>query len=437
MSSQNIPPIDRLLGRLGARRLTRLRPGMGWMLFELTPVALWIGATGAMVLGPGSFYFNEYLKLNGASEGQLAGIPLLYSIALLAATIWNFRQRDNDNPRHACLASCWYGRSLWLLIALIPFFIEQPLIKLLSIGAIVLVSQTILVAGMGAWTAWTQRIVPNQHRPSFFAYRHLLASCIILPVMGLLRWLWPIGETTFGPLMWYQIVFAVAGLIALLGTLPLQWAPPMPQKTDQRQSTVTLSLNQALSKAAGIKAYSIWGFLTTAGIALTTIYLPEVLKNNGLTASQNLSLDIWLRTPAMILTTLSGPYLARRFGQRSLIFLIQIMTIAAVMLGINWHQGADAILWAAATLDGAWRGLTTVIVFAYLQRLMPGPDRRLPSLYLAAGGLGQGLAALIPLLFWSAFGTYEEAAISMCHLGMAAVALGLPFIWFARPVNST
>ena len=51
----------------------------------------------------------------------------------------------------------------------------------------------------------------------------------------------------------------------------------------------------------------MWTFLTTAGTGLITIYLPETLKNSGLTTTTNLELDIWLRTPAMILATLLDP----------------------------------------------------------------------------------------------------------------------------------
>ena len=176
---QQQPLIDRTLGRLGARRLCGLRPGMGWMLFEMSPVAFWIACTGAMILGPGSFYFNEFLKYSGASQQHLAAIPLLYAIALILATLWNTRRRNNDNPRLACLASCWWGRAIWLLIPCVPWLLPSGPWRLASIGVLVLVAQTILVAGMGSWGAWTQRLVPNRYRTHFFAYRYLLAAILI------------------------------------------------------------------------------------------------------------------------------------------------------------------------------------------------------------------------------------------------------------------
>jgi predicted MFS family arabinose efflux permease len=405
---------------------------MGWMLFEMSPVAVWIACTGAMILGPGSFYFNEYLKLNGASEQYLAVIPLLYAVALILATLWNTRRRGADHPRHACLISCWWGRATWLLIILVPFLAIQPTLKLAIIAALILVSQTILVAGMGSWAAWTQRIVPNRHRPAFFAYRHLLATVLMLPLLGGLRLVWPLGEDAFGTLLWYQIVFGTAGLIALIGTIPLQLAPRMPEKTDQRQATTHLRLPVALRRASGVTAYCFWTFLTSAGVALATIYLPEALKDRGLSTSANLSLDIWLRAPATFVATLTTPWLAQRFGHLSLIVCTQVLTIITLACGLAWEQGQAILLYLCALADGCWRGMGAVVIIAYLQRLMPGPDRRLPSLFLAAGGLGQGVVAMIPLTLWSYFRNDSVAIESMCWLAMGAVGLGLPLLALSR-----
>ena len=322
--NHDVPAIDRTLARLGASRLCRLRPGMGWMLFELSPVSFWISCTGAMILGPGSFYFNEFLKYSGASQQYLATVPLLYAFALLLATVWNMRLSGSKNPRRACLTSCWWGRCLWLLIPCIPWIFEPGPWRLAAIGLIILAAQTILVAGMSSWAAWTQRLVPNRHRPAFFAYRHLLAAALTLPSIALLRAVWSDGEAYFGPLAWLQIVFCMAGGIAVLGTLPLQWAPRMPTRSDQRQNTTALNLPVALRQAGGLKPY-MWTFWATAGIALTTVYLPEVLKNSGLSTADNLLLDIWLRTPAMIIATLSGPFLARKMGQLPLIIANSVL----------------------------------------------------------------------------------------------------------------
>ena len=102
-------------------------------------------------------------------------------------------------------------------------------------------------------------------------------------------------------------------------------------------------------------------------------------------------------------------------------------------LRISLATGTARAAWLCALTDGCWRGLGAVVIMAYVQRLMPGPDRRLPSLFLAAGGLGQGAVALIPLTLWTYFHDDTAAIEAMCWLAIAAVALGLPLLFKARP----
>jgi len=48
--SGRTPLVDRAVARLGARELVAQRRGMGWMMVELIPVAVWIRLTGAQFL---------------------------------------------------------------------------------------------------------------------------------------------------------------------------------------------------------------------------------------------------------------------------------------------------------------------------------------------------------------------------------------------------
>ena len=112
--------LDPLIAPLAARRLIAGRPGMSWLLLELAPVFLWINLTGAQIIGPGAFYLNEYCQLNGFSTADLAWIPLAYAIGTLLAMAWNLRRVPSANARTRCLAACWSGRSLWLLLPVLP-----------------------------------------------------------------------------------------------------------------------------------------------------------------------------------------------------------------------------------------------------------------------------------------------------------------------------
>ena len=102
-----------------------------------------------------------------------------------------------------------------------------------------------------------------------------------------------------------------------------------------------------------------------------------------------------------------------------------MICLVSICSGVVWQQDTPWLLWLCAGTDGIWRGLTTVVIFAYLQRLMPSADRRLPALFLAAGGLGQGLASLVPLLCWSYFADGNAAAKAMCWIAFACISLAL------------
>ena len=140
------------------------------------------------------------------------------------------------------------------------------------------------------------------------------------------------------------------------GTLPLQWAQKMPNAATVATTRQRYRLPSALNLATGVRAYCMWTFLTTAGTGLITIYLPETLEKFRLTTTTNLELDIWLRTPAMIIATLFGPRSPASVAGSDL-WPANGLCLVSICSGVVWQQDTPWLLWLCAGTDGIWRGL--------------------------------------------------------------------------------
>src|SRR3954471_50412 len=80
-----MPAVDRAVAALGGRALVAGRPGMGWLVFEVAPAFVWNQITGAT--SNEFYFFIAYLTLLGATDADLARLPLMCSAAGVAHVV--------------------------------------------------------------------------------------------------------------------------------------------------------------------------------------------------------------------------------------------------------------------------------------------------------------------------------------------------------------
>jgi len=442
--SGRTPLVDRAVARLGARELVAQRRGMGWMMVELIPVAVWIRLTGAQFLA--SYYLPRYLLLLGCEEEDLAWLPIVHFAGILiatAATLWLRREgRRLAHPRTSCLRWTWAGRIAFLGLVLWPWGGHrlgwETGTILTGTFSFLFASQVLLIVGVHGWASWTQALIPDRLRGAFFAWRNIAGLASFGLVIAALSLFWPESADDDAMLGWFQGMFLLATIACLASTLMLQAAPAAAPPADGRPPP-RVPIRALTGELRPLLAYCLWNFcFFGAYFGLFTTYQVPLLAAGGIDSKLYATIDAWVRTPTLIGGMLVGMRLHHRAGGHICMLASQGLVIAAMVGYLTTSlAGTVPLAFPAAAAEGLGLGIFSVSAFAHMQRLCPPEDPRFPAIYLgmgALGGLGQALlvgfgdgwlAALAAATAWTSGQLVVGFALAM-------LIISLPFLRRAR-----
>src|SRR5476649_2605645 len=90
--------LDRVVSAVGGRELVAARPGIGYLIFEVMPAFVYMQITGAA--SQEFFYFIAFLHLLGASDPQLALLPMVCTAAgVVQVAVVVMRSPGDDRRR--------------------------------------------------------------------------------------------------------------------------------------------------------------------------------------------------------------------------------------------------------------------------------------------------------------------------------------------------
>jgi MFS family permease len=166
----------------------------------------------------GGVFVVALLNELGASNftiGLLAAVgPLAQLIQIPAISIVE-RIR---NRRLIVVAASAAARSIWLLMALIPFFVSPQIAATLILLGIGLYSAFAAISNC-SWSSWMRDVIPQDTMGAFFS-RRMILSGILGMVLSLATSLFVDSWERFFPdatRLEYSVLFVVGGVIGLLG----------------------------------------------------------------------------------------------------------------------------------------------------------------------------------------------------------------------------
>jgi hypothetical protein len=291
LGERSPPLIDRVVAPLGARRLVAGRPGMGWLLTEVSPAQIWSSLTGALWLD--GYNLVLFLTLLGASVANLAWLPLVnYGGFALSVLLLALRPPRGD-AKSICVFYTFFARTLWLGVVLWPLLAWWLGLGTVAVLAGVFVSIFLTAffgnVGVAAFMTWTAAVVPREERGRFYMWRNLCAFAVVTLTLHVVAWAWPVSTdpTVVNPaeLPWLMGLIAIATVLVILSTLPLAWSPKMPVRDASHPPHGPLW--QTLSALGGCRRLLLMGALNTAAMACLLPYLPRLLLQLGMEGKQS------------------------------------------------------------------------------------------------------------------------------------------------------
>ena len=436
--------IDAGVGRLGGRAVVASRRGMGYFALEVIPVAVWSQITGA-VSGE-FFYFIAYLQLLGASNSQLAYLPLTCAAAGVGQLLVVLLRRPGHAKRR-CIIECWILRSTWLGTILWPLAcltlgLGVPAM-LAGILGCVFVTHLLAATANAGFVSWTQAMVPPPLRGTFYAWRNIASYLTAGLVLGVVALIFPSHAAPHRQLLWLMGLMTVATLCGVASTWLLARAPDVPAA--ERLPTYG-PLATHLSSNAPLRRFLAWSFLSAAAAGVSVVFQSVLFLSCGATPSSMASCQALALFPCMLVAIgAAGWFLPRLHGRRMLVIAHLLTILAETTLLALTTTRLPWLMPIVLGLFGLSKGALSVALIGRIQELIPRGDPRIYALY---GGLSSIVALLVTLKLplmttqLTAWAALHPTWVSSAPWGMVLVGVVLriaatPFLLTrdARPID--
>ncbi|MBA3943314.1 MAG: MFS transporter [Herpetosiphonaceae bacterium] len=361
----------------------------------------------------GGAFLTGFALLLGAGNitlGIVAALPfLIQPLQLLGA--WLIERQGARKPL-AVVGTL--GRTLWLILLLLPYLPLSATQRLSLLILILLVSNALMAICANAWTNWMTDLVPPRLRGRYFSTRGTLAAAVAMVAnYGAGQWLDRMraaGDVTNG----YAILFAIGVVCATIGTLFLarQPEPALPPVTRLRLTEVVRRPLRHHSFRQFMLATMVWNVALGVAVpffsahALTVLHLPftQLAMFDVITGAVSLlSLSLWGQ-------------LADRFGHRRI--MLGCMA-GVILLPWCWVFATPSSLWFLylnAVISGIW---WPGINLAQANRLMEQAPVEARGAYLASFAACTGLAYFLA----STFGGGVADALAGVHWALGGLSI--------------
>lgn len=395
--------IDRLVSCVGARRLVDRYPGIGYLLTEVIPVIIWGFFCGAMSYD--NYYLIRFLQLLGASDTQIAILPILYFSAFSLQYIFMHRgsQENSANAKAIAVRTSFIGRSLWLGIpiwAVTCHYCQWSSdVAIYVILGIYFLAHIQLFFSLNYFVTWTQALVQQNDRSAVFAFRYFGMYITLGIIAYVVSSFWPEQDETEKQFWYFIGIFGSSTLICLASTWMLAAAPDMPVVHETQRNAPKQPIRSILQERPRLRALICFSACNGAALCCFITWLPNYLSDQGIFEK---TVSFW-QSCAYFPCVLIGFALSVRLiplisSIWTLIISLGIWPLSiCLFLNIN-HHNALWLLPLAFALFGLSKALLQIGGFTSLHDLSPQNDVRVPALNFCALGLG-GLSASIIIIF--------------------------------------
>ena len=395
--------IDRLVSHCGAKGLVDRYPRIGYLLTEVIPVIIWGFFCGAMSYD--NYYLIRFLQLLGASDTQIAILPILYFSAFSLQYIFMHRgsQENSANAKAIAVRTSLIGRLLWLVIpiwAVICHLCQWPAeIAIYVILGIYFIAHIQLFFSLNYFVTWTQSLVAQSDRSAVFAFRYFGMYITLGLTAYVVSSFWPEQSETEKQFWYFIGLFGVSTIICLASTWMLAAAPDMPEISSEERAVPHQAVVSILRQRPRLRALICFSACNGAAMCCFITWLPNYLSDHGIFEK---TVSFWQSCayfPCILLGFAISVRLITKITSVWTLILALFLWPSSILLFLNMNP--SNVVWllpCAFALYGLSKALLQIGGFTSLHDLAPQNDVRLPALNFCAVGLG-GLSASLIIIF--------------------------------------
>ncbi|MCS7220455.1 MAG: MFS transporter [Anaerolineae bacterium] len=232
-----------------------------------------------------NFYVNFitlFALAYGATNGQVGLLTAIGSLIGAVALFPGARTAEWLGKWKALVVwtGGWFNRLALLGFVCLPFLVTEP-----SLAIAAIIALNAWRAFMGnfanpAWTALVADLVPRGMRGRYFGSRNMamgLAALVVAPVAGQL--IKAFNGWQGLPFLGYQVVFGLAFLFGILGTLSFLQISEPSRPTLEIQKRQRGSLRQAIQTSPGFLGFVISAFIWNLALQIAAPFFNVYLVN--------------------------------------------------------------------------------------------------------------------------------------------------------------
>jgi MFS family permease len=355
-------------------------------------------------------FLTGFALLLGAGDFELGLIAALPFVGQLFQFVGAYLEERLGERRRLTALSAGMSRSLWAILAALPFLAVLGPARLPLFLLILTISQALIGITANSWTSWMSDLVPPRQRGRYFGLRNPICSVTAMASSWLAGRALDHYRGMRAEPLGYAIIFGVATVCAIAGALVLRYQPEPPMRRTTRVSVGQLF--SAPLRHARFRTMS----LVAAAWALAIGVSAPFFNAYGI---QNLHLSFAMLAIFAIVTSgvalLTQPLIGRlqdRHGDKA---VLVVCAVGVVWLPWGWVLATPTYwlpLWLNAIGSGIfWPGITQGLMNLLMDRA-PAEGR---GAYVAAYGATTGLGTFVASLLGGAIASGMGHAI--VHLG--------------------
>jgi MFS family permease len=339
-------------------------------------------------------FLTGFALLLGAGPFELGVLGALPFVSQLFQFVGAYLEERLGNRRALTVWTAAISRSLWALIAALPFLPALGAGALAIFILLLALSQALIGIAANAWTSWMSDLVPPRQRGSYFGVRNTICSVSAMASTWLAGQLLDSYRAAGDDAAGYAIIFGASLALALAGLVALSFQAEPPTTRKARVNVRELFSAplrhprfRTLSVAAG-------GWAVVTGIS-GPFFNAYGIQSLGL--SYTMLALFGVATSAVSIIT--QPYIGRlqdRLGDR--VVLIGSV-LGASLLPWGWVLSTPTFLlplWLTSIFAGVfWPGITQGLLNLVMDRAPAEGRGAYVASYGAMSGLGTFLAGLI------------------------------------------
>ena len=353
-----------------------------------------------------SILLTGFALLLGAKDFEIGLIGALPFIGQFFQFVGAYLEERLGNRRMLVILSAGVSRSLWAVIAMLPFIHSLGSARLTIFLIILAITQALLGICNNAWTSWMSDLVPPRQRGRYFGLRNNVASAVAMLSTMVTGWMVDRYTESGNPEVGYAIVFIAAVVAAIAGLVVISYQPE-PPKPDLR-ATPLRDLFSAPLKHKRFRTLMICASLWALTInTVTSFYNAYALQYLEMSFTTLAFFTIIPSISGLIGQPLVG-YCQDRFGDLK-VMIISILGL--VLLPWGWIGSSPGfytpLLFCQIGAGLLWPGVTQGLINMVMDRAPAEGRGAYVATYGALTGASSFIASVLGGVFMSLLADFK------------------------------